>query len=163
MPLTIESLYYGMWLNQRRAERGFLDDVSLPWGQQLAVMFQILCALVLDVPAVADCLTNCHGVSPDVLLAVEPWGHVYHTGIEYGCRSSDRMGAYVHTLAFDQPTSTDAPGALLLQQTPSHSRDVSPGRNSTGVPDPASYDGIPSVRPAPFHLYLTEEMHSGVK
>ena len=55
-----------------KAERCFLDDVSLPWGQQVAVMFQILCALVLDVPAAAECLTNFHGVLPDVLLAFEP-------------------------------------------------------------------------------------------
>ena len=34
----------------RKAEHGFLEDVSLPWGQQVAVMFQIMCALVLDVP-----------------------------------------------------------------------------------------------------------------
>ena len=31
-------------------ERGFLDDVSIPWDQQVAVMFQIVSALVLDVP-----------------------------------------------------------------------------------------------------------------
>ena len=42
-----------------RAERGFLTDVSLPWGQQVAVIFQIVCALVLDVPAAA-CLTKFH-------------------------------------------------------------------------------------------------------
>ena len=76
----------------RRAERVFLDDVSLPWGQQVAVMFQILCALVLYVPAAAECLTNFHGVSPDVLLAFKPWGHIDHTGVECGCRSSDRAG-----------------------------------------------------------------------
>ena len=102
----------------RRAERGFLDDVSLPCGQQVAVMFQIVCALVLDVRSAAECLTNFHGVLPDVLLAFEPWGHVDHMGIECGCRSYDCMGAYVHALAFDQPTSTGVPDALLSQQTP---------------------------------------------
>ena len=40
--------------HSQRAERGFLDDVSLPWCQQVVVMFQILCALVLDVPAAAE-------------------------------------------------------------------------------------------------------------
>ena len=36
----------------QKAERCFLD-VSLPWGQQVAVMIQILSALVLDVPVAA--------------------------------------------------------------------------------------------------------------
>ena len=52
----------------RKAECGFLDVVSLPWGQQVAVMFQILCGLVLD-------------ISVDVFLAFKPWGHVDHTGL----------------------------------------------------------------------------------
>ena len=65
--------------HSRKAEHGFLNDVSLPWGQQVAVKFQILFALVLDVPAAAECLTNVHGVSLDVLLAFKPWGYVDHT------------------------------------------------------------------------------------
>ena len=69
-------------------------------------MFQILCALVLDVPDAAECLTNFNGVSHDVLLDFEPWGHVDHMGVECGCRSSDRTGTYVHAVAFDHPTST---------------------------------------------------------
>ena len=63
----------------RRTDRGFLNDVSLPWHQQVVVMFQILCALVLDVPDAAECLMNLQGVSPNVLLAFEPWG--YHMGV----------------------------------------------------------------------------------
>ena len=59
-----------------KAERSFLDDNSLPWGQQVVVMFQFVCALALDVPAAAESVTDFHGVSPDVLLAYEPWGHV---------------------------------------------------------------------------------------
>ena len=35
-------------------------------------------------------------MSPDVYLACEPWGHVNHKDGQ----SSDRMGAYVHDLAF---------------------------------------------------------------
>ena len=53
-------------------------------------MFQILSALVLDVPAAEKCLTNICGVSPNVLLAFEPWGHVDHASGECPCRSSDR-------------------------------------------------------------------------
>ena len=36
----------------RRAVRQILDDVDIPWGHQVAVMFQIVCALALEVPAV---------------------------------------------------------------------------------------------------------------
>ena len=35
----------------------------------------------------------------------EPWSHVDHTGVECGCRSSDRTGAYAHAVVFDHPTS----------------------------------------------------------
>ena len=45
-------------------------------------MFPILCALVLDVPAAAECLLNFQGVSPNVLLAFEPWDHIDHMGVE---------------------------------------------------------------------------------
>ena len=37
----------------RRVERGFLKDASIPWDQHLAVMFQIVSALVLYVPEAA--------------------------------------------------------------------------------------------------------------
>ena len=36
----------------RRAARQILDNVEIPWSQQVAVMFQIICALALDVPEV---------------------------------------------------------------------------------------------------------------
>ena len=106
-----------IWIaRSRKAERGFLDDVSLPWGQQVAVMFQILCTLVLDMPATAECLTNVLGISPDVLLTFEPWGHTYHTGLDCGCRSSDRTVAYVHAIVLDRPTSICALIVLLSHQ-----------------------------------------------
>ena len=114
-------------------------------------MFQILCALVLDVPDAAECLTNFNGVSHDVLLDFEPWGHVDHMGVECGCRSSDRTGTYVHAVAFDHPTSTP----VLSHQAPSNYGDVLPGGNTTGVPGVSgvpsvlvsSCDGVPSVWP----------------
>ena len=112
-------------------------------------MFQILCAFVLDVPAAAECLTNFHGVSLDVLLAFEPWGHVDHMGIECGCRSSDQTGAYVHAVAFDHPTSICESTPVLSHQVPSNYGDVLPGGNTTGVPGVlvSSYHGVHSVRP----------------
>ena len=36
------------WVGRsRRAARRILEDISLPWGYQVAVMFQIVCALVV--------------------------------------------------------------------------------------------------------------------
>ena len=82
----------------RKAERSLLDNVSLPWGQQVAVVFQTVCALALDVPAAAESATDFTGVFLYVLLAYELWGHVDHAGVACGCRSSDQMGAYVHAV-----------------------------------------------------------------
>ena len=76
----------------RRPERGFLEDVSI----QVAVMFQIVSALVLDVPEAAACLEKMLGVPPNVLLALEPWEHINHAGSECQCLLSDRTGAYIH-------------------------------------------------------------------
>ena len=126
--------------HSRKAERVFLGDISLPWGQQLAVMFQILSALVLDVPDAADCLSSVYGISPDVILAFEPWGHSDHTGTECGCRSSDCTGAYVHAIAYDRPTSL--PGVGLLVQPQSVHNEVLPDESTASLPGPTSCDGV---------------------
>ena len=76
----------------RKAERGILDNVSLPWDQQVAVMFQILSALVLDVSAEAESLVKIRGIPPNLLLPFEPRGHIDHAGSECHCLSSDRTG-----------------------------------------------------------------------
>ena len=39
-------------------------------------MFQIVCALASEVPAVLLELGQLKGVSPNVGLACEPWGHM---------------------------------------------------------------------------------------
>ena len=39
-------------------------------------MFQIVSALALEVPEILQHIENMWGVSPDVHLACEPWGHV---------------------------------------------------------------------------------------
>ena len=57
--------------------------------------FVAVCVLVLDVPAVAVCLAHLQWVSPNVVLPLESWGHDDHLGVDCGCRSSDRTGAYV--------------------------------------------------------------------
>ena len=85
--------------SQRAAGR-ILEDIDLPWGHQVAVMFQIVCALVLEVPSVLLDLENLHGLSPNVILACEQWGHMNHSGGGCECFFLDSTGAYVHDLSF---------------------------------------------------------------
>ena len=44
----------------RKAAGRILQDIGLPWGHQVAVMFQIVCALALEVPSVPMDLGNGH-------------------------------------------------------------------------------------------------------
>ena len=80
-----------------------------PWGHQVAVMFQIVSALALEVPAFLLNIGNVRGMSPDVQLSCEPWGHADHSGGGCGCLSSDRMGAYVHGLSLMPRESLTVP------------------------------------------------------
>ena len=50
-------------------------------------------------PAILQNIENLWGVSPDVQLSCEPWGHADHSGGGCECLSSDRTGAYVHGLS----------------------------------------------------------------
>ena len=83
----------------RRAAGQILEDIGLPWGHQVAVMFQIVCALALEVPSVLLDIENLHGPSPNVILSCEPWGHMDHSGGGCECLSSDSTGTYVHDLS----------------------------------------------------------------
>ena len=76
-----------------------LEDPAVPWGHQVAVMFQIVSVLALEVPAFLRGVAELRGMSPDVQLSCEPWGHLDHTGGGCDCCSSDRTGAYVHSLS----------------------------------------------------------------
>ena len=69
------------------AER-FLEDAGILWGHQVAVMFQIMCALALEVPSVLQDIESLNGVSPNVGLSCEPCGHADHTGGDCTCLSS---------------------------------------------------------------------------
>ena len=64
----------------RRAAERILEDVGIPLGHQVAAMFQIVCTIALEVPLVLQDIESLHGVSPNVSLACEPWGHTYHAG-----------------------------------------------------------------------------------
>ena len=78
----------------RKVEGRFLTNTDLSWGQQVAVMFQIISTMTL-----VKGIAGLRGVSPDVQLYSEPWGHVNHSDVNCACLSSDRMAAYVHDLA----------------------------------------------------------------
>ena len=90
-----------------------LEDIGLPWGHHgrpIAVMFQIVCALALEVPSVLLDIESLHGMSPNVILSCKPWGHMDHSGGGCECLSSDSTGAYVHnpSLVMDEAPSAEA-------------------------------------------------------
>ena len=76
-----------------------LENIGFPWGHQVAVLFQIVCALVSEVPSVLLDHEILHGLSPNVTLACEPWGHMDHGGGGCECLSSNSTRAYVHDLS----------------------------------------------------------------
>ena len=66
--------------HSRRAAERILENIVLPWGHQVAVMLQIVCALALEVPSVLLDIESLHGLSPNVILSCEPCGHMDHSG-----------------------------------------------------------------------------------
>ena len=104
-----------------------MEDTGVSWGHQVAVMFQIVSALALEVPTFLQDIAKLQGVSPNVQLCCEPWGHVDHSGVDCGCLSSDSTGTYVHGLSLvpreglpelgleDFSTSTGEDGAWMSQ------------------------------------------------
>ena len=69
----------------RRAARQILDNVEIPWSHQVAVMFQIVCTLALEVPEVLLELGQLKGVPPSINLSCEPWGHMNHRDGDCEC------------------------------------------------------------------------------
>ena len=59
----------------RKAEECFLVISDIPWGQQVAVMFQIVSTMALELPSFLGDLEELRGMSPNVQLQFEPWGH----------------------------------------------------------------------------------------
>ena len=55
--------------------------------------------MALELPLFLDALEDIRGISPDVQLDCEPWGHMDHSDGHCSCRSSDHTVAYVHELA----------------------------------------------------------------
>ena len=71
-----------------RAEVRILEDTDVSLGHQVAIMFQVVSALALEVPAFLQNIYNLRGVSPDVQLSCEPWGYGDHSGGGCECLSS---------------------------------------------------------------------------
>ena len=65
---------------------------------RFAVMFQIVSTMALELLSFLEELEYLRGVSPNVQLPDEPWGHNNHEDVDCGCQTSDRTAAYVHDL-----------------------------------------------------------------
>ena len=83
----------------RMAEGRILTDTDISWGHQVAVMFRIISTLALEMPTFLQNIEGLRGVSPNVQLYSEPWGHVDHSDVNCARLSSDRRAAYAHDLA----------------------------------------------------------------
>ena len=92
----------------QKAEGCFLSGSDIPWGQQGAVMFQIVSTMVLELPSV---LAELKGVLPSVHLQCEPWGHINHEDIGCDCQTSDHTAAYVHDLTVNGRRLVHSPDA----------------------------------------------------
>ena len=95
----------------RKVEGRFVSGSDIPWGQQVAVMFQIVSTVALELPSFLAELENLRGISPNVHLHCELWGHINHKDINCGCQSSDRTAAYVHDLTVNGRGRVHSPDA----------------------------------------------------
>ena len=75
------------------------------------MIFQIVSTVAFELPSFMAELENLRGISPNVHLHCEPWGHIYHEDINCGCQSSDRMAAYVHDLTVNGRGRVHSPEA----------------------------------------------------
>ena len=82
----------------RKAERCFMINADIPWGQQVAVMFQIVSTLMADVPGFALVMMELRGMQPHIQLMDDTWGHDGKCVEACECLLSDRTEAFVHCL-----------------------------------------------------------------
>ena len=92
----------------RKAEGCFLLNSDI---QQVAAMFQIVSTMVLELPSFLEELEELRGMSPNVQLNSEPWGHDNHEDVPCECQTSDRTAAYVHDLTVNKQGPADSPDA----------------------------------------------------
>ena len=82
----------------RKAEKCFLTNGNISWGQQVAVMFQIVSTLMEGVPAFASRMRELRGEQPIMQFDNNPWGHDEKCARTCDCLVSDRTDAFVHCL-----------------------------------------------------------------
>ena len=82
----------------RKAERCFMINADIPWGQQVAVMFQIVSTLMADVPGFALVMMELRGMQPHIQLMDDTWGHDGKCVKACDCLLPDRAEAFVHCL-----------------------------------------------------------------
>ena len=92
-----------------KAEGCFLLNSDIQWGQQVAVMFQIVSTMALELPSFLGELEELRGMSPNIQLNFEPWGHNDHEDVDCECQASDRTAAYVHDFIFYRRGPFDSP------------------------------------------------------
>ena len=82
----------------RKAERCFLTNANIPWGQQVMVMFQIVSTLMAEVPEFELVMRELQGIQPYIQLEDDIWGHGGKCGEACACLLTDRTEAFVHCL-----------------------------------------------------------------
>ena len=82
----------------RKAKKCFLTNGNISWGQQVAVMFQIVSTLMAEVPEFALRMMELRGKQPHMQLVNDPWGHDGKCVEACDCLESDRTGAFIHCL-----------------------------------------------------------------
>ena len=65
----------------RKVEGCFLANTDIMWGQQVAVMFQIVSSMALELPSCLGKLEELRGMLPNVQLQFEPWGQNNHEDV----------------------------------------------------------------------------------
>ena len=95
----------------RKAERCFLINANIPWGQQVMVMFQIVSTLMAEVPEFELVMRELQGIQPHIQLADDIWGHDGKCGEACACLLTDRTEAFVHCLIPPLVSSTLIPNS----------------------------------------------------
>ena len=124
----------------RKSEGCFLVNSDIPWGQQVAVMFQIVSTMALELPSFLGELEELRGMSPNVQLNFALWGHDNHEDVDCECQASDRTAAYVHDLTVNRRGSVDSPDARVASTS-------STGSEGHLRPEPGWEKGHPGFVP----------------
>ena len=85
-------------------------------------------------------LEELRGISPNVHLNFEPWGHDNHEDVNCECQASDRTAAYVHDLTVNRRGSVDSPDAGVASTS-------STGSEGHLRPEPGWEKGHPGLVP----------------